>query len=132
MLPVAVKPAAVAAIVALLVAGGMVSTVVAVMLTFAGGTFVGAVYVAGVPLAVLVGETDPHSVTVQATPLSVRLQSTAPFCRLFDTVAANFVDPFVATKVEVGERPTEIGAAPTVRLSWTSGEVSCGLPGSVT
>jgi hypothetical protein len=99
---------------------------------FAGGTLAEAVYVVGTPLVVVMGETDPHSAIGQDIPFSVMLQSMLPVGWSLVSVATNFVDPFSFTYADDGEIATEIGGAPTVMLSWASGEVSCGVPESVT
>ena len=132
MVPVDLKPCAVIVTVALADAGGVPSTVVAVRAMFAGGTLAGAVYVVGTRLVVVMGDTDPHSATGQARPFSVSVQSTLPLGWSFVTVATKFVEPFNATNADVRESATEIGGVPTVMLSGTSGEVSGGLPESVT
>jgi hypothetical protein len=119
-------------IVAEALAGGLPSTVVAVKVIAAAGILGGGVYVVGEPLAVVMGETDPHSAIVQATSLSVSVQSMLPDCRSFAAVATNCVDPFNATLADVGNRPMEIAGGPTAILSWTSGEVIGGLAESVT
>jgi hypothetical protein len=78
------------------------------------------------------GETDPHSAIGQDIPFSVMLQSTVALGWSLVSVATKLVDPFSFTYADAGESATEMGGAPTVMLSWTSAEVSCGLPESVT
>ena len=119
-------------IVAELVAGGVPSTVVAVRVMFADGALAGAVYVVVTPLAVVAGETEPHSTTVQGMLFKVSVQSTLPFCCSYNTVAMKFFEPFNPTKAELWDRPTAIAGSVTLRLSCTSGEVTGGLPESVT
>jgi hypothetical protein len=98
----------------------------------AGDELAGAVYVIATPLAVVIGETDPHSMAGQVAPFRVSVQSMLPFDGSLVTVATNSFIPFNATNAEVCERETIIGGALTLILSPTSGDVSGGLPESVT
>jgi hypothetical protein len=73
--------------------GRLPSTVVAVRVISEGGALVGAVYVVSTPLVVVIGETDPHWATGQATPFRVIVQSNLPLGWSFVVVAMKFVVP---------------------------------------
>jgi hypothetical protein len=127
MLPVAVKPCTEMVMAALEVAGGVPSTVVALSVMFAGGALTGAVYVVGVPLAVVAGEIEPHTMTVQGMPFRLSVQSTLPFCRIVQHRRDEVLRTVQYHKGRCLERLTEMGGAPTVMLaSWTSGRISWG------
>ena len=79
-----------------------------------GGGVVGAVYVTGIPLVVIVGETEPHwateHVTVQVTPL-------LPLSLV--SVAVNDMVPPALTVAEVAERAMMIGFEPPLQPAST-------------
>jgi hypothetical protein len=90
------------------------ATAAAVSVTNAGvGTVAGAVYVTGVPDAVLGAESAPQVAALQPDPENV--QFTPLFAESFATVAVNVAVVLMGTVAEVAERVTEtVATAVTV------------------
>lgn len=84
-------------------------TVMVTVRSLAGGV-VGAVYVVGVPLGVVVGETEPHCVTEHVT-----LQVTPLLAESFTTVAVNCIVPPACTVALVDERLMTTEFAPPLQ-----------------
>jgi hypothetical protein len=95
------------------------ATDAAVSVTEAGvGTAAGAVYVIGVPEALVAAESVPHVAPLQPPPDSVQL--TPLFPASFATVAANDVVVLMGTVAEVAERVTETTVAAATVIAATA------------